>query len=204
VLIVPYLVDVRASIVFATCTGLGSVVSWAAAADVRDRTILLGQSVLHITQGVCSCIAGSDTGLCEPVIGWILLVVHDGCFVELDDFLVINIIGAVARHVEGGVASSVFAKFMGPESLVGCALVDPVFIHIRQQIVLSKCFDEGVYTGASVGRNNCAIRKTVGGIRAGTGVELTAQITILGIRAVAEVGPCGSLLARALKDMNQQ
>ena len=188
-LIVPHLANVRASIVCATCTGRGSVVSWAAAADVRDCTVLLGQCVLYITQGVCSCVAGSDTGFCEPVIGWVLLVVHDGCFVELDDFLVINILGAVARHIEGGEASGVFAKLMGPESLVGCALVDPVFIHVCQQIVLAKRLDEGVYTGATVGRNDCAIRKTIGGIWAGTGVELTGQIAILGVRAVAEVGP---------------
>jgi hypothetical protein len=78
---------------------------------------------------------------------------------------------------------------MSPESLVGCALVDPVFVHVCQQVVLAEGLDEGIDAGTSVGRDDSAIGQTIGGVWAGAGIELAAEIAVLSIRAIAEVRP---------------
>ena len=82
-----------------------------------------------------------------------------------------------------------FAKLVSPECLVGCSLIDPILVHISQQVVLAECFDEGVDAWAGVGRNDGSIGEPIGSIRRWRGVELTAEIAILSIGSVAEVRP---------------
>lgn len=188
-LIVPHLIEIGASIVRTVRPGRGGIISWSAAADIGNGTILLSQRVLHITQCVCRGIAGSDAGLCEPVIGRIALVVHDGRLIELDDLLVVDIFGPIAWHIESGVACGVLAEFMSPEGLVGRSLVDPVLVHVCQQVVLAKCLDERVDAGAIIRRNDGAVWKTICGIWTGLGVKLPAEIAVLSVGAVAEIGP---------------
>ena len=100
-LIIPNLIDIGAPVVFTSRTGLGGIVSWSTAANVWHSTVLLGQSILHIAQCVRRGVTRADASLCEPVICRIALIVHDGCFVELDNFLVIDVFGAIAGHVKG-------------------------------------------------------------------------------------------------------
>ena len=48
---------------------------------------------------------------------------------EVNYILVLLVVGAVASDVECGRASGVLGELMGPESLVGLALADPVLVH---------------------------------------------------------------------------
>lgn len=52
-----------------------------------------------------------------------------------------------------------------PEVLVRLVLGDPVLVHVLEEIVTAKWFEEGPYAGAIVCRNHGTVRQTSCGIR---------------------------------------
>lgn len=82
-----------------------------------------------------------DVGGGEEAPGGQAAVVHDGRLEEVDDVLVLDVLGPVAWQVEGGVAGCVFAELVAPEVGVGRALVDPVPVCICLMCCLSAACD---------------------------------------------------------------
>lgn len=113
--IVPDLRDVGSAIVHGASTSSSLVVSGTAATNVGQSTVSSGQSILELADGVCGSVARLDAGVVQPAPGRKTTVVEDGGLEELDDLLVLNVFGAVARHIEGGEASSVLAELVSPE-----------------------------------------------------------------------------------------
>jgi hypothetical protein len=197
--VVPHLADDCAATVCAVLRHalLGGVVSGARASHVWHRTRLLGQLALDVAQGVGGAVAGRDLGFLQPAPGREALVVLDCGLEELDDLLVFDVVGSVAGDVKGRVAGRVLGKLVGPEVGVGSSLVDPVSVHPLDEIVGAKIFEESADIGALVGRDDGTVGQTGGGVGRGSGIVLTAQIAVLGVGAIAKVGPeaCSVLLA---------
>jgi hypothetical protein len=83
----------------------------------------------------------------------------------------------------------VFAELVTPEIAVWSALVDPVRIHPLEEIITAKRFKECTNVGTLVRRYNGAVRKAGSRVWGWHGVVLTVQVAILGVAAVAIVGP---------------
>ena len=71
----------------------------------------------------------SDYLRSQHVVRRVLLVGANCGIVEVDEVLVLLVVGAVASNVEGGRASSVLGEFMSPENIIGGALINPVLVH---------------------------------------------------------------------------
>lgn len=78
---------------------------------------------------------------------------------------------------------------MSPEVSVRSALVDPVGIHPVEQVVPLECLDECRDGWALVWWNYSPVWQCIGRIGRGCRVILTAKIAVLGVAAVAEIGP---------------
>jgi len=164
-LIVPDLTDDGATVVGAVLAGGGGVVLGTTASNIGGGAILLGQLALNVGQCVLGCVGWGDIDFVQPLPGRETAVVFDCGLVELDDLLVLDIVGAVAGDVEGRVASVVLGEFVGPEGLVGGALVDPVRVHVVKQVVAAEIGDESIHAGALVRGDNGTIGEAVGGVR---------------------------------------
>lgn len=188
-LVVPDLTDDGAAGVGAVLTGSGVVISGTAAADVGNGAVLLGQLALDVGQGVLGLVGGHDVDLAQPVVGGETAVVLDGGLVELDDLLVLDVVGTVAGDVKGGIAGGVLGELVSPEVGVGRALVDPVGVHVVEQVVAAEVLDEIVHAGALVRRHHGTVGQAVGGVGRRHRVVLARQVAVLRVRAVAEIGP---------------
>ena len=72
-------------------------------------------------------------------------------------------------------------------------LGDPVVVHVFQEVVAAEWLEEGADVGARVGGHGGAVFEAVGGVGGGDGVVLPSQITVLCVRAIAEIGPTGEV-----------
>lgn len=78
---------------------------------------------------------------------------------------------------------------MSPEVSVRSTLIDPVRVHPVEQVVLLECLDERRNGRALVRRHYRAVWQSVGRVGGRRRVILTVEIAVLGVAAVAEIGP---------------
>ena len=74
---------------------------------------------------------------------------------------------------------------MGADADLG----DPVVVHVFEEVVAAEWLEEGADIGALVGGHGGAVLEAVGGVGGGDGVVLSSQVTVLCVRAIAEIGP---------------
>ena len=141
--VVPHLGHDSVTIVGRTSTSCSGVVSWSGASNVWDGTVTLGECGLHGAQRVCGGVAWFDTSRVQEAKGRKTAIIHDGSLEELYNLLVLNILWTVARNVESRVAGCVLGEFVSPEVVVWTTLVDPIRVHIVEQIKLAKWVQEG-------------------------------------------------------------
>ena len=187
--VVPQLIQVGGAVIKRPLAGRGLVVARARTAHIRHRAVGLRQGSLDVGEGVRGRVAGHDALVREPDVRGQALVVPNRRLVELDHVLMLDVLGAVARHVESRVARAVLGELVGPELLVGPALVDPIPVHVGEEVGLAEGGDEGVDAGAGVGGNGGVVAWVVGHVGGGRGVELAGRVAVLRVAAVAEVGP---------------
>jgi hypothetical protein len=87
---------------------------------------------------------------------------------------VVLVLRAVAWQVKGREARSVLGELMGPERVVRLVLRNPIFVHVLEQIELSKAFKESADIGAGIGWDLGAIGKAISGVWGGNRVILTS------------------------------
>lgn len=187
--VVPNLAYHRPSAVGAVLPGLGRVVPRTTASDVGRGAVLLGQLALDLSQRVLGAVARRDLGRRQPVVRGETSVVLDGGLEKVHHLLVLLVLGPVAGDVKGRVASRVLGKLVAPEIRVRGALVDPVRVHPGDQVVLAERREERVDAGALVRGHHGAVGQAVGRVGRRRRVVLPAQVAVLGVAAVAEVGP---------------
>ena len=187
--VIPDLADNRSSTVSAVLLDalVRGIISRSAATQVRHSPRLLGQLALDVCQGVGGGVARGDIGFLQPTPGWESLVVLDRSLEELDDFLVLDVVGPVAREVERREAGRVLGEFVGPEVRVWRTLIDPVCVHPLEKVEGSESFDECAYTRAFVGWYGGAIGKAGGGVGRGHGIVLATQVAIRFVRPIAQL-----------------
>jgi len=133
--VIPNLTDLGPAIIRRVCPRSRAVVARPAAANVRQGTVTSRQGALEVDERVRSRVAGCDAGVGEEPPGGQAAVVKDGRLEKVDDFLVRDVVGAVAGDVKGGEAGGVFAELVGPEVGVWRALVDPVSVCVNGVLV---------------------------------------------------------------------
>jgi len=136
--VVPHLRDDSVTIIGRTSTSGSGVVSWSRASNVWDGTIALGERSLHITQRVRRGVAWLDACSVQEAKGRKTAVVHDGSFEEFYHLLVLDILWTVARNIESREAGRMLGELVTPEVVVRRALVDPVCVHVIEQIKLAE------------------------------------------------------------------
>ena len=142
--VVPSLGDLGSTVVGRACTGSSFVVARTTATDVGQSTVTFGKRILKLANRVGSSVARLDASGVQPTVSWQATVVENGSLEELYDLLMLDVFGAIARHVESGEAGAVLAEFMAPEVAVGGTLIDPIFLHPCQEVVFAKGLEEGV------------------------------------------------------------
>ncbi|KAH0373682.1 ribonuclease T2, partial [Aureobasidium melanogenum] len=170
-------------------TGSGLVVSRTTAANVGQSTVASGKGILELTDRVCGSVARLDAGVVQPSPGRKTTVVKDGGLEELDDFLVLDVFGAVARH-KSLVSCQQKIDHEGASKIpVRGALVDPVLVHPGEKVVFAKRLEESANIGTLVRRDNSAIGQAIGSVGRRCRIVLSVQVAVLGVRAIAEVRP---------------
>lgn len=149
----------------------------------------VSQRRLDVREGIRRRVARRDAGTGQPVpAGQAAVEGHDR-LEEVDDVLVLDVLGPVAGHVKGAVARGVFRELVRPEVGVGLALRHPVPVHVRQQVVPAERPQEGPDVGPRVRRHGGPRGRAGRGVWRRGRVVLPAQVAVLRVRAVAEVGP---------------
>ena len=189
IIVVPDLAELGLAGVLGTLASLGLVVRKAGAANVRDGAVLLLQSTLDVSKGVGGAVGGLDAGVREPGEGGQVVPVLDDGLEELEEVVVLVVLGAETLGLEGAVAGGVLGELVAPELPVGLVLGDPVLVHEGQEVQLAVPGEPLVDGLALVWRDGGAARLAVGGVGARRRVILAAQVAVLGVRAVAEIGP---------------
>ena len=110
---------------------------------MRRAAILQRQCILYLTQAVRCRVRRLDIVLREPIPGRKTHVIHDCRLKEGNDVLLCDQQRAKTWRVKGAKAGRVFAVFVHPEVVVLHSLVDPVFEHEGEDVVLA-CGYEGV------------------------------------------------------------
>lgn len=87
--VVPHLVQLRATVVTRTLAGLCLVVLGAAAANVGDDAKLAGQRSLNVGKRVGGPVGRMDVGVGEPAPSGEGLVVGDDGLIELEEVIVL-------------------------------------------------------------------------------------------------------------------
>ena len=161
--IIPHLTDHRTSTVGTILAHalLRSIVPRARTAHIWRSTRLLGQLALNTPQRVHGTITRRDIRLHQPTPRAEPLVVFDRCLEEFNHFLVLDVVGSVARDIKCRIAGGVFAELVAPEIRVWRALVNPVGVHPVEQVVSAEGFDECADIGPRVGWNKCTVGKAV-------------------------------------------
>lgn len=165
------------------------VVSRAVAPDKRNATMVFEQYVPNIGVSVCGLVRRRDIRRFKPVKRWKPLVVLDCGFEEVYNLLMLAVLWAIARNIEGGEASSMFAELMTPESRVVLLPCDPVGVHVLEKIVPTERLKESADVRAIVGCHKRAIGKTVGGVWRRYGIILSSQVAVLCVRSITEIWP---------------
>jgi hypothetical protein len=162
--VVPSLGYLSSAIVGGASTSSSLVVSGTAAADVGQSTVSLGKSVLELADGVGGSVARYDASLVQPAPSRETAVVENGCLEELNDFFVFSVFRAIARHVEGGEASSVLAELVLVKLVVRSALVDPVLAHPCYEVIFAKRLDQAQNAGAFVRWDDGTVGQLIGSV----------------------------------------
>ena len=110
--IIPHLAHLRAAIIQRPFAGGRLVVPRPGAADERRGAVLCAQSFFDVRDGVGRGVGGGDAVSGEPLEGVEAAVVENYRVEEVDDFGVLDVLGAVAGEVEGGEAGCVFGEFV--------------------------------------------------------------------------------------------
>jgi hypothetical protein len=148
---------------------------------------MLGRErILQLQATVSGAVRRQDVVLGEPFPRGESVIVSNGGLEKVHDLFVLLILGAVARHVEGGVASRVLAELMSPEISIGARLCDPVFVHPREEVISAEGFEEGANVGTVVGRHDGAVWERIGSVGSRDRVILAREIAVLRVGAVAE------------------
>lgn len=71
--------------------------------------------------------------------------------------MVLDVLWAIARHIEGREASTVLAELVFPELVVWSSLVDPILFHPCQEIIFAKGLDQGLNAGTLVRWNDSTV-----------------------------------------------
>lgn len=143
-IVIPDFVELSAAVVERPLAGLGLVVLGATAADEGDGAVSKGQGILDVGEGVGGGVGRADVGGGEPAPGGEDLVVGDDGLEELEEVVVLVGLWSVALLVKGREAGGVLGEFVGPELPVGGVLVDPVFLHVGEEVHLSVRFKPGL------------------------------------------------------------
>jgi hypothetical protein len=189
VLVVPHFAEDSVSVVRRPLSGLGGIEARARAAEEGDAAVLLGQDVAYGCVAVRGAVGGDNVLCLEPLVRGEALVVLDCRLEEVDDFLVLAVLRAVAGDVEGAEAVAVLGHLVAPEARVVLVLRNPERIHVFQEVGAAKGLEEGADVGACVGEYCGAVREAIGRVGARDRVVLPAQVTILCVAAIAKVGP---------------
>ena len=155
--VVPSFRDLRSTVVGRACTSSSLVVARTTAADVRQSTVSFSQSILKLANRVRSSVARLDASLVQPAPGRETAVVENGSLEELNNLLVLDVLWAIARHIEGREASTVLAELVFPELVVWSSLVDPILFHPCQEIIFAKGLDQGLNAGTLVRWNDSTV-----------------------------------------------
>lgn len=110
--VIPHLAHLRAAVIQRPFTGGSLVVPRSRASDERRGAVLGAESGLDVRDGVGGGVGGRDAVVREPFEGVKTAVVEDDGVEEVDDFLVLHVLRAVAGDVEGGEAGGVFGEFV--------------------------------------------------------------------------------------------
>ena len=188
-LIVPHLAEHRVAIIRRILPRLGGVEAGTSAAQERRSLRLLDERGQDLSVRVRGGVGGRDIRGGEPFERREALLVPDDGLEEVDDFLVLAVLRAVAGHVEGAEAVAVLGHLVAPEARVVLVLRNPVCVHVFEEVGAAKGLEEGADVGARVGEHGGTVREAIGGVGAWNGVILPAQVTVLGVAAIAEVGP---------------
>ena len=73
--------------------------------------------------------------------------------------------------------------FMGPKVSIGEALINPVLVHIIQEVVSSKCLDKSIHARAGIDRDFRAVGKF---LWRRYRIVLPGKVTILFIRPIEQ------------------
>lgn len=93
--VVPHLVELRAAVVARPLAGLCLVVLGAAAADVGDDAVAVGQRGFNVGKRVGGPVGRMDVGVGEPAPGGEGLVVGDDGLEELEEVVVFAGLGTL-------------------------------------------------------------------------------------------------------------
>jgi hypothetical protein len=78
---------------------------------------------------------------------------------------------------------------MTPEARIVLSLGNPICVHVLEEVGSAKRFQERPDVGACVWEHSGAVFEPIGCVGAWDWVVLPAQIAVLRVGAVAEVGP---------------
>ena len=106
-LIVPDLAENGVASVGCVLASLGGVEPGSRATQERDTAVLLMKDVYEFGVRVSGGVGRCDAFCREPVESWEVLVVLDCCLEEVNDILVLAVLGPIARNVKCGKASGV-------------------------------------------------------------------------------------------------
>jgi len=126
------------------------------ASKVRGGSRLGCESTLDLSERVCGGVRRDNASCSEHIKGGVHSKGTNHSVEEVDNFLVL-LISRVACSVEGRCAGCVLGELVAPEVNIGSTLVNPVLLHVVQEVVTTELFNEGVDTRSSVVLDNRAI-----------------------------------------------
>lgn len=131
----------------------------ASASEIGHGTRLGLEGILELAEAVGGRVRWVDAGSGKHLPGRELLEGTDYGEVEVDDVLVLFVVWAIASHIIRGRAGGVLRELVSPEIAVWRTLVDPVLVHVVEEIQPSKLHDEGLDRWALVWRDCGAVRQ---------------------------------------------
>jgi len=197
--IIPHLIQHRKPAISRVLPCGRSVEPRSCAAQEWDSTMLLGQHIPNIRITVRCRVVRYNVCVGEPVKCWQLPVVLYRRLEEIHYFLVLAVGWAVAGHIESGETGRVLAELMGMEARVILLPGYPVRVHVLEEVVAAKGFEEAVDGRACVGWHNGPVGQAVGRVRGWDRIVLSRQVAVLRVASVAKIRPqtvCGPMRLR--------
>lgn len=148
------------------------IVSGTVAPDKWNAAVVFEENVADGGVRVSSLIRRRNIRVLKPLERGESFVVFYRRLKEINHIFVLAVLRTVTRHIKSRETGSVFAEFVTPEARVVLQPCDPVVVHILEEIVATKGFEEGANVGVVVGRDECAIWQAVCGVGGGDGVVL--------------------------------